>query len=179
MAIQDDATLKSYFQTGDYPTETEFGDLIDSKVSKTASSTLKIDAIYEETLDNGVRVENIIHKDNYIAQGATQTEGYIMRHYEIGTWDMTNSGGASSTKTIVLDGALKFPESVSVGIIADGDTGIRNIERVTGGVEGGRWKVDTNGDVELTSTVGGPFDNTSYDGASNRGHIVVTKWATL
>jgi hypothetical protein len=33
MSIQSAATLKTYFQTGDFPTETQFGDLIDSSVN--------------------------------------------------------------------------------------------------------------------------------------------------
>ena len=181
MSIQSDATLKGYFQTGDFPSESNFTDLIDSKLSKTATSTTQVDTIVEETLDNGVKIENIIHKDNVIAQGAAQTEGFVMRHYEIGSWNMYVSGGgtATATTTVVLDGALKFPESVNVGIIADGETGIRNLERVTSGVEGGRWKTDSNGDIEIEVATGGPFDSASYDGASNRGHVVVTKWSAL
>jgi hypothetical protein len=174
MAIQDDATLKTYFETGDFPSESNFVDLIDSKLVKTASSAIKIDSIFEETLDNGVRVENTIFQDNNIAQGATQTQGYVMRMYEIGTWNMNISAAGDALKTVVLDGALKFPESVNVIIINDSGAFGKSLEYNASG----QISWDASGDIVMAANAG-TFDTTDYDGATNRGFVVVTKWTTL
>lgn len=44
MAIQTDTVLKTYFNTGDVPTETQFSDLIDSKAQTVNSSVALTDA---------------------------------------------------------------------------------------------------------------------------------------
>lgn len=58
--IQTIDTLKSYFQTGDYPTETQFSDLIDSLVHKNDASILRgtifIDAVYGD--DSTAKIES-------------------------------------------------------------------------------------------------------------------------
>ena len=84
MAIQTDAILKGYFETGDTPTEAQFTDLIDSKLLKTGASAVKVDTISEQTTNNGVKIETVKFQDNLIAQGASQTQGYVMRMYDIG-----------------------------------------------------------------------------------------------
>lgn len=51
MAIQEKNTLKSYFNTGDRPTEAQFGDLIDSTV-------LKVNSVLPDN-DGNVQIDNI------------------------------------------------------------------------------------------------------------------------
>lgn len=180
MAIQDDTTLKSYFQTNDTPTEAQFGDLIDSKVSKTATGTMKVDNIYSETVDGNVRIEDILINGNKIAMGSTQTDGMIVRAYDIGSWNMNVSVAGSLTKTVILDSGVKNPDAVMVAIYADGEVGqARSFERAGSTATGGNWKVDGNGDVELSVAASSAFDSTSYDGTSNRGRVVVIKFSSL
>lgn len=176
MAIQSDTDLKLYFETGDTPTEAQFIDLIDSKLLKTGASAVKVNTISEETTNNGVKIETVKFQDNLIAQGSLQTEGYVMRKYDIGAWNAYTTGGgtATSTKTVVLDGALKNPESVNVVIINDSGSA-RSLPT--------KWFIDGNGDVVISNNVTGAtnsLDEPQYAGVIvNRGHVVVTKWTTL
>ena len=181
MAIQDKTTLKSYFETDDTPTQAQFVDLIDTLLALTSDNTTAVDSINEATAENGVNMENVIHKDSKIAQGGTQTEGYIMRRYEVGNWNMNVSGSGTMTRTVVLNDALKFPTSVNVGIYPDSEnTRIRSAARSNGTAFGCEWSVDANGDVVLSVESLGPFDTTGYSSLSiNRGEVVVTKFSDL
>tara|TARA_R110002167_G_scaffold352273_2_gene565173 strand:+ start:12809 stop:13342 length:534 start_codon:yes stop_codon:yes gene_type:complete len=176
MAITTDLLLKGYFTTGSFPTSSEFDDFIDSKLVKTGASAVKVDSISEETTDNGVQVENTKFQDNLISQGVGQTQGYVMRMYEIGAWDMNRSASGLGSVTVVLDGALKSPESVSVLILKDTEDG--GIDLISNG-NGGNWVISASGDVTLSIDIGSTFDSAIYDGATNRGFVVVTKWTTL
>lgn len=176
MSIQTDAVLKTYFQTGDFPSEAEFIDFIDSKLVKTGASAVKVDSISEETTDNGVQVENTKFQDNLISQGVGQTQGYVMRMYEIGAWDMNVTVAGTATKTVVLDGALKFPESFTMVIIDDSGANGKPIEFAAAGQ--GSW--DASGDIIMAVNAALTFDTISYnDLGVNRGFIVVTKWTDL
>lgn len=181
MAIQDDTTLKGYFQTNDTPTEAQFGDLIDSKLSKTGTSTVKVDNIFTETVDGAVRVEDVQIKGNLIAQGATQTDGYLIRTYDIDSWNMNVSGTGSATKTVIVDGGMKFPDAVMVGIFPDSETTrVRSFERFNGTTTGGDWKVNANGDIELQVNASGPFDTSGYSNiGNNRGKVTCIKFSAL
>jgi hypothetical protein len=175
MAITTDLLLKGYFQTGNFPTESNFDDLIDSKLLKTGANAVLLDTITEATTNNGVQIETVVIQDNLIAQGTAQTEGYVMRKYDIGTWDMNRSVGGDILKTVVLDGAMKNPESVNIVIIRDDGSYARSLE----GSAGATWNTDGSGDILMTVTAAGVFDNGNYNGATNRGFVVVTKWTTL
>ena len=176
MAIQTDADLKGYFETGDTPTEAQFIDLIDSKLLKTGASAVKVNTISEETTNNGVKIETVKFQDNLIAQGASQTQGYVMRKYNIGAWNMNVTNSGDATKTVVLDGALKFPESFSMVIIDDNSANGKPLDFVAAGQ--GSW--DSNGDIIMAVNAGLTFDNTNHNNTGvNRGYIVVTKWTTL
>ncbi len=175
MAIQSDTELKNYFKTGDSPTEGQFIDLIDSKLLKTGASAVKVNTISEETTNNGVKIETVKFQDNLIAQGADQTQGYVMRMYNIGIWNMNRSVTGVSSTTVVLESALKNPESVSVVILRDDGFFTRSIENQGGGY----WNTDSSGDISITAESSGIFDNANYNGSTNRGFVVVTKWTTL
>lgn len=181
MAIQNDTTLKSYFETNDTPTEAQFGDLIDSKASKTGASTIAIDNIDPETPGGAVKVDEVQIKGNKIAQGTVQTTGYLIRQYDINAWNMNVSSGGDATKTVVVDGGMKYPDAVIVGIFPDTETTrVRSFERFNGTTTGGDWKVNANGDVELQVNSSGPFDSNSYSNTGiNRGKVTCIKFSNL
>ena len=180
MAIQNDATLKTYFETGDTPTQVQFEDLIDSKLPITATGTVALATITEVVPDAGIAIEDVKIVGSKIAQGASETLGHITRRIEIGVWNMNVSASGTATVTITLPGAVQLPDAVSVVIFNDtAPTQAQNLDIVVSGVQGGSWEVNGSGNLDITSNAGGKFDTTAFDGGLNRGYIVATKFSTL
>jgi len=180
MAIQTDATLKTYFQTGDTPTQVQFEALIDSKLPITAVGTVALATITEVVPDAGIAIEDVKSVGAKIAQGASETLGYITRRIEIGTWNMNVSGSGTANTTVTLPADVQYPDSITIGIIADaGPDRIQAFDVVLGGTEAGSWSVDPSGNVLLYVNSLGLFNSALYSGASNRGYIVATKFSTL
>ena len=104
MSIQSKTTLKGYFETGDKPTETEFGHLIDTSAGRTVvplsyASTLATDCttghIFKVTVTGAMEIGN--------PTGAIDGTTYM--------W-MVKQGGAGSY-AITLGNKFKLPASAS------------------------------------------------------------------
>jgi len=111
MAIQNKATIKSYFQTGDAPTQSDFEDFIDSSVAVaqgTGTNTYNIRATNEGTglsspyVDGNARGEHSVDLQTYrtvATQVASGTYSVIGggRQNSVSGINATVGGGFSNT----------------------------------------------------------------------------------
>jgi len=78
MAVQDRATLKTYFETGDFPTQAQFSDLIDSMLNLSDDISANADGISSMTdVSTGALVANTPKTVTHNLDLATQS--FIIR----------------------------------------------------------------------------------------------------
>ena len=114
MASQTGTTLKTYFNTGDFPTETHFGDLIDSNLNLTDGGTVAGDT----TMTGKLSAQNAtnylgLHKFQGFAGTLASTNGDSVTYttedilVELGTLDTTvPSGFVAATKFFFSEFAI-------------------------------------------------------------------------
>ena len=104
MSVQDRTTLKTYFETGDKPTQSEFGHLIDSAVGKIVVPLTYADPLATD-LTTGYIFTVTVTGDMTISNptGALDGNSYV--------WRVTQDGVGGHT--ITLGAKFKLPSSAS------------------------------------------------------------------
>jgi hypothetical protein len=106
MAIQNKTTIKSYFETGDTPTQAEFEDLIDSSVAVTQgtdTNTYNIRATNEGTVAGNARGEYSVdlqtdrNAATQVASGARSVIGGGAQNTASGTYSIVGGGRNNTT----------------------------------------------------------------------------------
>lgn len=94
MAVVSIATLKTYFQTGDFPTESQFVDLIDTLNNASTSEYTKYVAILNQS-----------GTDAPVATVITDTIGTITFSYDsVGNYRINSTAKFTANKTLVFIG---------------------------------------------------------------------------
>lgn len=118
MSVVTKATLKTYFETGDTPTQAQFVDLVDSLVVHASNqTTTALDTINESTSGNGVSIDSVKCLDGLVeltqfagvqtASGSTKNKLY---------YDTTNVAAVMSDNS---GNYRKLTQDICVSIFVD------------------------------------------------------------
>lgn len=124
MATKTDAELKAYFESGDKPTQGQFGDLIDSKRNV-------LDKIVYNDLHDDVKAlfDSAFNRTVLLPDGTyqwTAPAGTIIEKFLINEWPVIHAGG-SFIYTVSIGttpGGTEFFNAVAVDIIGAPNDGI-------------------------------------------------------
>ncbi|EDP94787.1 hypothetical protein U8527_07705 [Kordia algicida OT-1] len=132
MAEKNRTALKSYFETGDRPTQDEFVDLIDSKVNRGEDKATLAEALStNDTKYITPRTANHI-VDNAVPNATTTTRGKV----ELATLAEVTTG-TDSVRAVTPAGAKRAAEEHAPVTSVNGQTGAVTV--VTGGSDSG-WQ---------------------------------------
>ena len=161
MAKQNRTTLKNYFQTGDKPSQTQYADLIDSKVNLSESNTGDITLTGKLNLTGDITSSNISASGNIIANSGSFN--YIesinkIRH----TGDInTEIGFASDTVVIKANNRETFRGGSNFTRVGNDDT----VTQISGS------SVKFNSPINTTSNIITSLNITATGDITSTGNI--------
>lgn len=137
MSVQTKDTLKTYFNTGDKPTEANFADLIDSLASESTTTTVESNSATWSGAATAINVGSIVWNNTTTtvsANSATWDNTYTTVNTNSASWAGDVSGGITgyetlSAKSLAIGTNATFSyyeNSIAIGYDAQ-TIGIRNI----------------------------------------------------
>lgn len=139
MTAQTRATLFTYFETGDKPTQSQFHDLIDSSVSLIGSSA--------QSITSNVTLTGTLIANGAVAINNTLTVSGAATY----TNNVSIAGNLGVTGTVAVSGAAAFSSSVAVPTLSAGNT---STNAVNGAFVNTTALTLANGTTCTTQTVG-------------------------
>lgn len=178
MAVVTKATLKSYFETNDQPTQAEFANLVDTLVNinpsasyfsagDTGSIPLRVgdgtgDYGYVSSTFNGILTSAGTQICGWRSTGAyfgVSSEATMIVYETVSNWDMDST----DTVQVDLSSYLMRTNVRDIAIVVVSDAGSVYDGSRDDGVRWFMLSTDTDGIVTLSRQVGGFFDNSNFD----------------
>ena len=123
MAIQNKTTLKTFFQTGDIPTESQYADFIDSTVTLSGDNTGEVSILGNITASGNLSASGDLIINDITASGNISASGNLDITGNVDIDGNLDVDGTTNLDVVDIDGAVDMASTLNITshITASGD----------------------------------------------------------